>query len=188
MFFGCIASYQKREAVQATRAQTLLAALDTRSKPPVEALAPHFTPEVCAELETELLRHFQEGFSKVFQGDLLALERGEAGAGPALRVACRIESTDTVYARSIRSVQYPGLRFRFDLTVDLPSQPEALQFPIAVDSPDNFDIAYTRKAASSATPATEPPTGAAIYRAMASRTLEQVGEAVRKALKAGDSQ
>ena len=172
---------QQLGAVVTTPAAHLLAAVDPDTKRPVEALAPCFTPEACAQREDELVRRLQEGFGKVFQSDLLVLEKGEANQEPCLRIDYRIDPTDTRFSRSSTGVQYVGIRFSFDVRIGLPGQPEALRFPLVVEPADTFKVAYTRKApAGTLSPFQEVPTGGEVYDAMASRALEQVAEKVRQ--------
>jgi hypothetical protein len=168
-------------AVRTTPTQHLLAALDRNAKRPVEALAPHFTPEACAQREDELVRQLQAGFTKVFQADLLMLKKGEAGQGPCLRIDYRIDPTDSRFSRSGSGVRYMGIRLTFDVRVELPGQAQALRFPLVVEPMDVFKVAYTRT-----TPARTPwsilkvPTGGEVYGAMASRALEQVREKLQQ--------
>lgn len=176
-------------AVRTTPAEHMFATLNRDTPAPVEALALHFTPEACAQRENELVGQLQAGFAKVFQGDLLVLEKGEPGHGPCLRIDYRIDPTETRFSGSGGRVQYVGIRFTFEVRIDLPGQPEAYRFPLVVEPTDQFNVAYTRKApAGTPTSFLKIPTGGEVYDAMATRALEQVGEKVRQVfLSAGEA-
>lgn len=161
-----------------------LAILDRSTKAPLEAVAPHFKPDAWARHEEALVRAFAGAFEQVLGADLISLERREASPSlPCLRIDIRIEPTDRRFEGSHGRLTYVGLRFTFEVRLDLPGQPEALHLPLKVEPGETFHVAYSRKTQGGAVSTFQgQPTGSEVYGAMTREAIEAAGKAFGKGL------
>ncbi len=137
------------------------------------AIAPHFTPERTAQMESTVTSVLAQGFRGVVADDILDLvnagriEKNAAPdpTNPVFDVSYVVEPSDALYTRDGDNRAFVGIHVNFEVTMRIPSSATTYTFAIAVEPPQTFTVQ-----SSGYGPATEGE----VYSVMAARAFDQL--------------
>ncbi|MFO0696246.1 MAG: hypothetical protein U0230_21960 [Polyangiales bacterium] len=146
-----------------------------RSGKTVEPIAPQFTPERTATLETSVTQLLDRGFSQVFPADILDLEhqgrlpKGSPpdAASPTFDVDYVVRPNGAFYENATDPRAFVGIHVDFHVRMRVPGDTEGFEFRVAVEPPQTFTVHDDTPGQSSAQ---------RIYATMTERAFDQLGD------------
>ncbi|MFY0528336.1 hypothetical protein ACN28I_35955 [Archangium gephyra] len=160
-------------------------------------VSPHFADERFLPIENDIVQVMGNAFKQIFPTDLLVLEKGAAldslpgtvKAGvPVLGIVYTVGWSGASYSSSKDNRMFVGIAFDFDVDMSLPNE-KPLRFSLTVKPPDHFTVEYSRYVGRGGLDLDPSggPTGETVYRIMALRAFDELGDKLRHTFFRSDS-